>query len=65
MRVLGREAETSKSHFGGCPGALGKLASKGMFRALLCSSWQGSHKFKKDDDFLGFLDRGRAGSRKF
>ena len=40
MSVLGREAETSKLHFGGCPGASGKLASKGTFRALLGSSGQ-------------------------
>ena len=40
MSILGREAETSKFHFGGCPGASGKLASKGTFRALLGSSGQ-------------------------
>jgi len=40
MSTLGREAETSKFHFGGCPGASGKLASKGMFRALLGPSGQ-------------------------
>ena len=40
MSILGREAETSKYHFGGCPGASGKLASKGTFRALLGSSGQ-------------------------
>ena len=34
MSVLGREAETSKFHFEGCPGASGKLASNGIFPAL-------------------------------
>ena len=65
MSILCREAEASKFHFGGCPGASGKLASRDMFRALLSSSWSGNHKFTPDDDFFGFLDRRRAGGRKF
>jgi hypothetical protein len=33
----------SKSYFGGCPGGLGKLGSKGMFRALSGPSvWVGT-----------------------
>ena len=65
MSILGREAETSKFHFVGCPGASGKLASKDILRALLGSSWPGGHKFTPDVDFLNFLDRGQAGGRKF
>ena len=65
MSILGREAEASKFHFGGCPGASGKLASRDMFRTLLGSSWPGGHKFIPDDYFLNFLDRGQAGGRKF
>ena len=48
-------AENSKSLFEGCPGALGKLASKGMFQCLLCPSWPGGHKFTPDCDFFYFL----------
>ena len=55
MNTLGRGAENSKSHFGGCPGALGKLASKGMFRALLGSSWPGAHKHTPEDNFSQLL----------
>ena len=54
MSILGREAETSKFNFGGCPGASGKLASKGMFRALLGSSWPRGPKFTPDDNFFVF-----------
>ena len=55
MRILRREADASQFHFGGCPGALGKLASKGMFRALLGSSWPGGHNFTPDNVFLGLF----------
>ena len=55
MSILGRGAENSKSLFEGCPGALGKLASKGMFRALLGSSWLGGHKRAPKDDFSQLL----------
>ena len=55
MNTLGRGAENSKSHFGGCPGALGKVASKGMFRAPLGSSWAGGHKLTPEDGFLQLL----------
>ena len=64
MSTLRREADASKFHFGGCPGALGKLASKCMFRTLLGASWPGVHKHAPEDDFPSFLDRGLAGSRK-
>ena len=49
MSSLGRGAQNSKSLFEGCPGALGKLASKGMFRALLGSSWPGCHKHAPEE----------------
>ena len=55
MSILGREAETSKFHFEGCPGASGKLASRSTFRALLGSSWPGSHKCTPDNDFFGIF----------
>ena len=44
----------SQFDFGGCPGALGKLASKGMFRALLGSSWPGGHKLILEDENLRY-----------
>ena len=38
------EKKQSNSHFGGRPGAPGKLASKGMFRALFGPSVWGVHE---------------------
>ena len=55
MSILGREAETSKFHFEGCPGTSGKLASRNTFRALLGSSWPGCHKHAPEDDFFQLL----------
>ena len=64
MSTLGREAETSKFHFGGCCGASGKLASRSTFRALLGSSWPGGHNFTPDNVFFGFLDGRQVGGWK-